>query len=97
MFKTQDQVQSCTKSAINLAINNSKTDAETLYGRDRLLRISEVMKLTSLKYSTLYRKAQHGTFPKPVKIGMRSSAWRLSDVVRWIEAPMEYSETGVVS
>jgi predicted DNA-binding transcriptional regulator AlpA len=97
MFKTQDQVQSCTKSAINLAINNSKTDAETLYGRDRLLRISEVMKLTSLKYSTLYRKAQHGTFPKPVKIGMRSSAWVLGVFFRCFDAPLYYCEPGVVS
>lgn len=96
MFKTQAQVQPCTKSAINSAINSPKANIEDFYGRDRLLRISEVMHLTSLKRSTLYKKTQNGTFPRPVKIGMRSSAWRLSDVIRWTKAPMQYFETGAV-
>jgi prophage regulatory protein len=63
----------------------------------QLIRLCDVMNITGLKRSSLYAKVAEGRFPEPVKIGVRASAWRLSDVIRWIEAPMEYSETGVVS
>ncbi|MEY5099195.1 MAG: hypothetical protein RJA36_1914 [Pseudomonadota bacterium] len=35
---------------------------------------------------TLWRKVKAGTFPKPVKLGERITAWRVSEVRAWIEA-----------
>ena len=35
---------------------------------------------------TLWRKVKAGTFPKPVSLGDRMSAWRVSDVREWITA-----------
>lgn len=33
---------------------------------------------------TLWRKVKAGTFPKPVKLGERISAWKVGDVRAWI-------------
>jgi prophage regulatory protein len=51
-----------------------------------LLRISEVRRLTGLSDSAIYRAAQRGTFPRPLKLSERSSAWVESEVRGWIAA-----------
>lgn len=52
----------------------------------RLLRRPEVLGLTGLPKSTLYDYLAAGTFPAPVKLSTRSVAWRLGDVLEWIES-----------
>ena len=49
-----------------------------------LLRISEVRRLTGLSESAIYRAAQRGQFPRPLKISERSSAFVASEVTGWI-------------
>ena len=53
---------------------------------ERLLRLSTVESLTGLKRAHLYGLARRGHFPKPIKIGVRASAWRASQVHAWIAA-----------
>jgi prophage regulatory protein len=36
--------------------------------------------------STLWRWVNAGTFPKPVKLSERVTAWRVADVQAWIDA-----------
>lgn len=33
---------------------------------------------------TLWRKVKNGTFPKPVKVSARITAWRVSDIRAWL-------------
>lgn len=54
-----------------------------------LIRLPEVMELTGLKRTTIYRRVKAGTFPQPVHIGdseARSApiAWPLDEVQAWI-------------
>lgn len=35
---------------------------------------------------TLWRKVRAGTFPKPVKLGERMTAWRVAEVREWMKA-----------
>lgn len=35
---------------------------------------------------TTWRKVKNGTFPKPVKLSARVTAWRVSEVRAWIAA-----------
>lgn len=50
-----------------------------------MLRVREVMRITGLARSTVYKLIHDGKFPRPVKLGARAVAWR-SDVVNgWIE------------
>lgn len=48
-----------------------------------LLRLPEVKAHTGLSRSSLYRRIAEGTFPAPVKIGARASAWSSAEVERW--------------
>jgi prophage regulatory protein len=52
----------------------------------RLLRISEVCKITGLPRSSVYLAMSQRLFPRPVKIGRRSVGWRSSDIYAWLES-----------
>jgi prophage regulatory protein len=53
---------------------------------ETLLRLPEVERRTGLRRAHLYKLARTGTFPRPLKIGARASAWRASQVEAWIAA-----------
>ena len=36
--------------------------------------------------ATIWRKLAAGTFPKPVKLGERITAWHLDDIEEWLAA-----------
>ncbi len=64
-----------------------------------LLRLPDVMALTGLPKSSLYRMVGSGTFPQMVKLAARSVAWRMSDVMGWVESrqsPPLKKVTGIV-
>jgi prophage regulatory protein len=50
------------------------------------MRRPEVSRTTGLPPSTLYARIKAGDFPRPVKLGPRTVAWRATDVQRWIAA-----------
>ena len=50
----------------------------------RLLRLSEVQTRTALSRSTLYRKMAEGTFPEPLKVGVRAVRWPESEIEHWL-------------
>jgi prophage regulatory protein len=35
--------------------------------------------------STLWRKIREGSFPKPIKLGPSITAWRVSDIEKWLQ------------
>jgi predicted DNA-binding transcriptional regulator AlpA len=37
--------------------------------------------------ATLWRKVKAGTFPAPVKLSERVTAWRVEDVRAWLNSP----------
>jgi prophage regulatory protein len=41
----------------------------------RLMRLNEVMEVTGLARSTVYKYVAAGQFPEPVSLGGRSVAW----------------------
>jgi prophage regulatory protein len=45
---------------------------------DRYLRAKEVYHLLGIGKSTLYKLISEGVFPKPTKLGTRTSVWRNS-------------------
>jgi prophage regulatory protein len=51
---------------------------------ERLIRDTEVRHYTGLSKSAIKRSVADGEFPAPVKLGERSIAWRLSEVMHWI-------------
>ncbi len=50
----------------------------------RFLRLPEVLEMTGLSTSTIYRWMTDGTFPRQIQLGSRSVVWLESDVTQWM-------------
>lgn len=50
------------------------------------LRIQAVIRVTGLSRSTRYRLIADDGFPRPVRLGPRTVAWRRADIDAWGEA-----------
>lgn len=48
------------------------------------LRQPQVLVFVPISRSTLWRRIQAGTFPGPVKLSARVTAWRAEDLRSWI-------------
>jgi len=53
---------------------------------NNLHRLPQVLQITGLSRSTLYRQVKLGQFPQPVKIGPRAIAWRETDLEKWLKS-----------
>lgn len=49
-----------------------------------LERLPQVESRTGLSRSEIYRRAAARTFPAPIKIGRRASAWSVREIDAWI-------------
>lgn len=56
-----------------------------------LLRLPAVIARTGLSRSTIYKCISEDTFPRPIKIGVRSVAWVESEIRLWQESKIETS------
>ncbi|WP_186150770.1 helix-turn-helix transcriptional regulator [Burkholderia gladioli] len=54
--------------------------------RDRLLKEREVLTIVGRSKAAMRRDVSLGLFPKQIKTGPKSSAWRESEVMGWVEA-----------
>lgn len=59
--------------------------------QEQILKLHEVIHTTKQSSSSIYRGAANGTFPKPIKLGERSSGWIASEVDQWLEDRIEAS------
>lgn len=53
--------------------------------RDRYLRLKELQERMGVSRATIYRWAKDYDFPKPLKLGPGTSAWRQSEVEEWLQ------------
>ena len=49
-----------------------------------LLRLPNVIQITRLARSTIYKLISDERFPPPLKLSQRAVAWRLLDIEQWI-------------
>lgn len=49
------------------------------------LRQRQVLAFVPISKSTLWRRVQARSFPEPIKLSARVTAWRAEDVRRWID------------
>jgi prophage regulatory protein len=62
----------------------------------RFIRASELHGqggITGLRRSSFYRSVKDGTFPRPVRIGLRSVAWDSDAVEKWLASRPPKGET----
>ena len=53
-----------------------------------LIKLRDVLTMTSMSKAYIYLLINNSEFPKPVKIG-RSSFWVYSEVIGWIESKID--------
>jgi predicted DNA-binding transcriptional regulator AlpA len=53
---------------------------------DRFLRLKDVLQVVPLGRSTVWKMVAEGKFPQPVKLTPRTTAWRESEVLRWMDS-----------
>jgi prophage regulatory protein len=63
-------------------------------GHEVFLRKREVSRRVGLAVPTIYRKIQEGTFPRPVRLSERASAWPASEVDRWMRERVAERDAG---
>ena len=53
---------------------------------EQLLKLNEVVRLTSLSRSEIYRQMDEDHFPRPVRVGLRLRAvrWLRSEIEEWV-------------
>ena len=52
---------------------------------DRLLLPREVQDICRISNATLYRLLEAGRFPRPIRLGSRSTRWKQSELLEWLE------------
>ena len=58
-----------------------------LRGR-RMMRLPEVIDITGLSRTTIWRRERDGSFPQPIRLGgehTRAVGWREQDIYDWID------------
>lgn len=74
--------------------DSSGLNSSTNGAGGRWLRLGEVQSSVGLGRSSIYAKIQHGSFPKPIKIGPRVSVWPESAIESWKRQQLEASNGG---
>lgn len=65
-------------------MNHLIKDASPLGIGFRFLRLPEVCKVTGLAKSTVWLHSRQGTFPRPVAVSSKVSAWRSDELASWM-------------
>ena len=64
---------------------------------NRLIRLRECIALTSLSESTIRRLEASGSFPARVQLAKNSVAWRLNEVIDYIETRVAVPPKGATT
>ena len=62
---------------------------------ERIMRVPEVVQVTGLSKTTIWRRVKNGDFPAPVRLGSlatRSVCWRESEVKGWLGSRPVFDE-----
>lgn len=66
-------------------VEHSRADDRVQRSRPiRLLRLPQVMEVTSMRKSTIYALQAKGDFPRAVKLGSQSVRWVEDEVLEWL-------------
>lgn len=83
----QDTLSSCTRRKIRKSLPNLAPPVQ-----DRVLRLPDVMAITGLSRTTVYRLSGEGLFPQSIPLGKRSVGWLASDINSWLQSRAEGRE-----
>jgi len=59
---------------------------------NKIIKLQDVKKLTTLSSSSIYRLASKGRFPRPIKLSKRSSGWIEKEVLDYLDQCIDQRE-----
>ena len=60
----------------------------------KLIRLDQVLEITTLSAPTIYRQIAKGQFPKQIKLSERSTRWCESEVLNYINEKFKSRDGG---
>ena len=66
-------------------MNKNSDSSNVRASSNKVIKIKEVKKLTTLSTASIYRQIKDKSFPKQIKLGERSSAWFYEEIIQWLE------------
>lgn len=73
----------------SIKIADAQTGTLATYGAlpaTGFVRLSDLRTIIPLSDSTIWRRVRQGTFPAPVKLSERVTAWRCESIRQWLDA-----------
>ncbi|MCY1230556.1 Prophage CP4-57 regulatory protein (AlpA) [compost metagenome] len=75
--------------------NRRDSDTSTVTG-PAFFRMADVVRITALSRTTVYRRIAGGKFPPPVHLGGRACGWPRAAIQRWIDDPEGYANASLM-
>ena len=66
-------------------MNKNSDSSSVRASSNKVIKLKEVKKLTTLSTASIYRQIKDKSFPKQIKLGERSSAWFYEEIMQWLE------------
>jgi prophage regulatory protein len=66
-------------------MNKNSDSSSVRASSNKVIKLKEVKKLTTLSTASIYRQIKDKSFPKQIKLGERSSAWFYEEIIQWLE------------
>lgn len=60
--------------------------ADRFQGTTYIRQAQLIQAVLPFSAATLWRKVKNGSFPKPVKLSDRITAWRMDEIQSWLES-----------
>lgn len=81
------RISTAMNAKYGIAKGKAKTKTKAIGSTkpETFMRLEQVREIVPVGRSTLWAWVREGKFPKPVKIGPMTTAWRASDVRVWTE------------
>jgi prophage regulatory protein len=67
-----------------VALDFNRGDHMTKQAVDQILRPREVIKITGLGRTTIWRGVKAGTFPRPIRLTSSTIGWCQTDLAHWL-------------
>lgn len=55
----------------------------------KVLRLNDVIGITGIGRSSIYKWMTDGTFPSPLSLGVRSVGWLEKDIQEWLDSRVQ--------
>jgi len=74
-------------------VSSNRTTFDNLPDSGYLRQAQLIPDVVPISSATLWRKCKDGTFPRPVKLSQRVSAWRVGDIRNWLDIQSKVGAT----